>query len=139
VGRTKEVISYSSSGISISHSAMVDTYTITFLLLCLRLSQISAFQTPANQYHRSSVCVASLAKEDTIDELFTFGDDDDDDDDRTLGNIAEKKLGPGAQRWANLNPSIKARIVQEGQERAKRNKKKREPKDVKKRRELLHV
>ena len=100
----------------------------------MQLQQLYSFHTPNNSYLRSGVCVASLAKEDTVDSLFTFGDDD--DDDQTLRvNIEEKKKGLGAQRWANLNPAIKARIVKEGQERAIRNKKKREPKDVKKRRE----
>lgn len=109
-------------------------------MLCLRLSQLHAFQMPSSQNMKSPLCVNSLAKEDTLDTLFTFGDEDDDDDedDRSLRvDIEKKKKGLGAQRWANLNPSIKARIVKEGQERAIRNKKKREPKDVKKRREFI--
>ena len=114
---------------------MKDTYAITFLLLCMKLQQLHSFHVPIDSYPRSGVCVASLAKEDTVDSLFTFGDDDDDDDRSLRVNIEEKKKGLGAQRWANLNPAIKARIVKEGQERAIRNKKKREPKDVKKRRE----
>ncbi len=42
------------------------------------------------------------------------------------------------KRWASLNPTVKARIVKEGQERAIRNKKKREPAANKKRRMLMH-
>jgi hypothetical protein len=116
---------------------MKDTYAITFLLVCMRLKLFFAFQTPISAQSRSALCVASFAKEDTIDSLFSFGDDDDDDDSPRINeNTEEKKKGRGAERWANLNPAIKARIVKEGQEKAIRAKKKREPKEAKKRREF---
>uniref|UniRef100_A0A7S3QJ39 S1 motif domain-containing protein n=1 Tax=Chaetoceros debilis TaxID=122233 RepID=A0A7S3QJ39_9STRA len=41
------------------------------------------------------------------------------------------------KRWSSLNPSVKQRIIKEGQERAIRNKKKREPAADKKRRMLM--
>jgi hypothetical protein len=110
-------------------------YAISLVLLCLQ--QISAFQLPTTSQPRSALCVASLAKEDTIDSLFDVDDDTDDDDAPTI--IVEKRMSPGASRWANLNPAIKARIIKEGQEKAIRNKEKREPKDAKKRREFLLV
>lgn len=114
---------------------MKGTYAITFLLVCMRLKLFFAFQTPISAQSRSALCVASFAKEDTIDSLFSFGDDDDDDSLPRI-NTEEKKKGRGAERWANLNPAIKARIVKEGQEKAIRAKKKREPKEAKKRREF---
>jgi transcriptional accessory protein Tex/SPT6 len=72
-----------------------------------------------------------LKREDTIDTLWDVDDDNDDDDD---DGAREKLKGRGAERWANLNPAVKGRLIKEGQEKAIRNKKKREPKDDRKRR-----
>jgi transcriptional accessory protein Tex/SPT6 len=49
----------------------------------------------------------------------------------------EKKLS-GNKRWGSLSPAVKARIVQEGQQRAVKNKKKREPAADKKMRMMMH-
>lgn len=45
---------------------------------------------------------------------------------------------PKSNRWKNLNPTIKQRIIQEGQQRAINNKKKREPAQDKKRRMMMY-
>ena len=115
---------------------MKESYATIFLLLCSRLNHLSSFQIPSNAHLRSSVCIASLAKEDTVDSFIDSFGYDDVDDEKLRVDLEEKKRGLGAQRWANLNPAIKERIVKEGQEKAIKNKRKREPKEVKKRREL---
>jgi hypothetical protein len=56
-------------------------------------------------------------------------DEDDDDDESTVTK------GKGRQRWENLKPSVKKRLVDKGQAKAIANKKKREPAAEKKRRE----
>jgi hypothetical protein len=42
--------------------------------------------------------------------------------------------GSGRQRWENLNPKLKQRLIEKGQQKAIANKKKREPAGDKKRR-----
>eukprot|EP00956_Cyclotella_meneghiniana_P018015 scaffold29791_cov70-Cyclotella_meneghiniana.AAC.9 len=113
---------------------MKESYAAILLLLCSRLNYLSSFQIPDNAHLRSSVCIASLAKEDTVDSFVDSFSYDEVDDGKLRVDLKEKKRGLGAQRWANLNPAIKERIVKEGQEKAIMNKKKREPKEVKKRR-----
>ncbi len=56
-----------------------------------------------------------------------------DDYEETSSGTNEK--GPGRKRWEALNPKIKQRLIEQGQERAIANKKKREPASDKKRRE----
>ncbi|GFH53653.1 small subunit ribosomal protein S1 [Chaetoceros tenuissimus] len=53
------------------------------------------------------------------------------DDDQETQNLQKNK------RWKNLSPAVKARIIKEGQDRAIRNKKKREPSADKKRRLMM--
>ena len=119
---------------------MKESYSAILLLLCSRLNYLSSFQIPDNAHLRSSVCIASLAKEDTVDSFVDSFSYDEVDDGKLRVDLKEKKRGLGAQRWANLNPAIKERIVKEGQEKAIMNKKKREPKEVKKRREFaIHI
>lgn len=57
---------------------------------------------------------------------------DDDDDERE-----EKPKGRGRSRWENLKPSVKKRIIEQGQAKAIANKKKREPASEKKRRMMM--
>lgn len=84
---------------------MKDTYAITFLLVCMRLKLFFAFQTPISAQSRSALCVASFAKEDTIDSLFSFGDDDDDDDSPRINeNTEEKKERTGSRKMGKLEP-----------------------------------
>jgi len=45
-----------------------------------------------------------------------------------------KATGSGRQRWENLNPKLKQRLIEKGQQKAIENKKKREPPGDKKRR-----
>ena len=123
-------------------------YAVSFILLCMRLYEIYAFQIPTNSHSRRVSCVVSLEKRDTIDSL--WGPRVDDGEDELLlsdtsddngtdysapSSLTEEKKKRGVSRWASLNPTIKARIVKEGQERAIRSKSKREPKDARKRRE----
>lgn len=49
--------------------------------------------------------------------------------------VSTQERGLGRQRWESLNPKIKQRLIEKGQERAIANKKKREPASDKKRRE----
>jgi hypothetical protein len=58
--------------------------------------------------------------------------DDDEDDDRP---VLLQQPAKGKSRWDKLNTRIKERIVQEGQDKAVANKKKRESPQDKKRRE----
>jgi hypothetical protein len=123
-------------------------YAVSFILLCMRLYEIYAFQIPTNSHSRRVSCVVSLEKRDTIDSLWGPRVDDGEDevllsdtrdengtDYSSSSSLTEEKKKRGVSRWASLNPTIKARIVKEGQERAIRNKNKREPKDARKRRE----
>ncbi|KAL3776076.1 hypothetical protein HJC23_001020, partial [Cyclotella cryptica] len=119
-------------------------YAVSFVLLCMRLHEISAFQIHSNSHQRSALCVVGLKKKDTIDSLWGPRVDDGEDEVLISDNIdngnnfsssrspTEETKKRGMSLWASLNPAIKARIVKEGQERAIRNKKKREPKDARK-------
>lgn len=61
------------------------------------------------------------------------------DSDNEESETAEpKEKGAGRRRWENLNPKIKQRLIEKGQEKAVTNKKKREPAMDKKRREYLN-
>jgi len=62
-----------------------------------------------------------------------FLDEDDDDEEDE-----DDKPSQGRQRWENLNPKIKQRLVERGQARAIANKNKREPRDDKKRRMMMY-
>ena len=68
--------------------------------------------------------------EDVVLYSDTDYDDDDDADDNGGGSPWEQN-----PRWHNLSPSLKKRIAEEAQQKAVRNKKKREPSSEKKRRE----
>lgn len=71
-----------------------------------------------------------------------FSENDNDDDDSTTSNDTSSSSSSknnnnnmsASRRWDNLDPKIKARLVQAGQERAVANKAKREPLLDKKRR-----
>jgi hypothetical protein len=69
------------------------------------------------------------------DEEYEDDDDDDEDDEPSAGTSTSDRLT--SSRWGSLNPSVKERIIQKGQEKAIANKKKREPEQDKKRREYL--
>lgn len=93
---------------------------------CLTAITTLALLVPARGFTPSSqrpVLTQLFAEGDTI----LYSDDDE----------TEKKLS-GNKRWGSLSPAVKARIVQEGQQRAVKNKKKREPAADKKMRMMMH-
>ena len=87
----------------------------------------------ANDFDSSSVYLDESAYDDDDDENdINFLFDDSDDPDKN-----NKKEGGGAlgrQRWDNIRPTIKKRLIEKGQAKAIANKKKREPAADKKRR-----
>lgn len=121
-------------------------------LIAVELVLVSAFQaktSPARAFvHKSSTTSLSVGEDQIsdferpgtfldedddaginvvfIDEDDDMDDDDDDDDERAKGK--------GRQRWENLKPSVKKRLIEKGQAKAIANKKKREPAAEKKRR-----
>ena len=127
-------------------------FFVVFLLTC---QEHAAFQIPPRHGNQRCASIAvSLSSEETIDSLFGPRIDDGDDvvlysdrdggDDKNWGAPMTKAPEPmktkkAMSRWDSLNPKIKARIVKEAQERAIRNKKKREPVAEKKRRELFYL
>eukprot|EP00980_Cylindrotheca_fusiformis_P000658 scaffold160_cov136-Cylindrotheca_fusiformis.AAC.5 len=75
----------------------------------------------------------------------TFLDQDTDDEDINITFIdgdkereEAKSDGQGRKRWENLNPKIKQRLIERGQQKAIANKKKRESAQDKKRRMMMH-
>lgn len=76
---------------------------------------------------------------DTSEDVVLYSDDDynDDVDDDDEGSGGGGTPWDQSSRWHNLSPSVKKRIVKEAEDRAVRNKKKREPSSEKKRREYL--
>jgi len=73
--------------------------------------------------------------DDDLNVLFMDDDDDDDESDEEDSPI-KKEMGAGRQRWENLNPKVKQRLIEKGQQKAIENKKKREPAADKKRRKF---
>ena len=121
-------------------------------LLAVELVLVSAFQaktSPARAFvHKSSTTSLSVGEDQIsdferpgtfldedddagINVVFIDEDDDMDDDD----DEDERPKGKGRQRWENLKPSVKKRLIEKGQAKAIANKKKREPAAEKKRRE----
>lgn len=112
------------------------------------LRQTACFQ--AKRQRQSALHSTAVRSNERMDSLFgprlddgedvvLFSDDVDDTSDNNWGAPPSKSSAAAPakkkmNRWANLNPSIKARIVKEAQERAIRNKKRREPAAAKKRR-----
>jgi hypothetical protein len=87
---------------------------------------------------------ATMATSSYIDQNDEFDFDDDDEDETEeeeeasnipSGTVVKKKQIEN--RWNNLNPKIKARMIQAGQERAFANKQRRETVQDKKRRKNL--
>jgi len=93
----------------------------------------------ATDFDSSSVYLDESAYDDDDDENdengINFLFDDSDDPDKN-----NKKEGGGAlgrQRWENIRPTIKKRLIEKGQAKAIANKKKREPAADKKRRMMM--
>jgi len=105
------------------------TTTVTTSRRNLSEDQISDFERPGT----------FLDNDDEDDDSginVVFMDDEDDfDDDEDDGPSVTK--GKGRERWENLKPSVKKRIIEKGQAKAIANKKKREPAAEKKRRMMM--
>lgn len=118
---------------------MVATYNpckfssvVVCLLIAVGRLDVSAFNfvthTKSTNHRICSTAINMVDNEDVV--LYS-------DDDSMMGSwgapTIEKRVNT-MSRWTSLNPKIKARIVKEAQERAIRNKKRREPAAEKKRR-----
>lgn len=130
-------------------------YALTFILLSVRWAELTAFQMPIGHGNKRSTTpsAVSFSSEEKIDSMFgprvddgedvvLYSDGADSDDDWGAPSAAGSdtvKTKSSVSRWDSLNPKIKARIVKEGQEKAIRNKKRREPAEEKKRREFTKV
>ena len=127
----------------IFHPNMTNVYLHALLRFSFGLALTSAFMAP------SSRCISprpALNVAQDMDRPPTFLDQQsvDDDDDLNVLFVEEseedeappdnKVTGAGRQRWENLNPKLKQRLIEKGQQKAIENKKKREPASDKKRR-----
>mmetsp|Transcript_31319 Transcript_31319/g.63096 ORF Transcript_31319/g.63096 Transcript_31319/m.63096 type:complete len:369 (+) Transcript_31319:44-1150(+) len=137
---------------SLYSTAIAASFVLLFILRHDAYAFQSAASTILNQRRYaalivSSTSIRSATDGDTIDSMFgprldgeddevLYSDEDDSDDwgAPSLVASAEPKKEKAMSRWGSLNPKIKARIVKEAQERAIRNKKRREPAEEKKRR-----
>mmetsp|Transcript_27742 Transcript_27742/g.65189 ORF Transcript_27742/g.65189 Transcript_27742/m.65189 type:complete len:356 (+) Transcript_27742:218-1285(+) len=88
----------------------------------LNEDQISDFERP-------ETFLDDEEEESGINVVFVDEEEDNDDKYNTKGS--------GRSRWENLKPSVKKRIIEEGQAKAIANKKKREPASEKKRRMMM--
>ena len=124
---------------------------VSLVLLFILQHDACAFQSGSRilnqRRYAALVSIQSATDGDTIDSMFgprvddgedevLYSDDDDSGSDWGAPSAppAEPKKEKSMSRWGSLNPKIKARIVKDAQERAIRNKKKREPAEAKKRR-----
>ena len=99
-------------------------YTTSSSSLSVGEDQISDFERPGTFLDEDDDAGINVVFMDEDDNM----DDDDEDD--------ERPKGKGKQRWENLKPSVKKRLIEKGQAKAIANKKKREPAAEKKRREF---
>jgi hypothetical protein len=99
--------------------------------------------TTATGFRRMMVAKELSSNNQVESESFDFDDEEDDEDFEEDDDDEEPSAEIGtsdrltSSRWSSLNPAVKERIIQKGQERAIANKKKREPDQDKKRRECL--
>jgi len=113
---------------------------------------VSSFVGQSGQRHQI-VSSRSSSNPTTIDGPAPFSDEDFDDDDINVTFLDEDFLkekddndddeepaptGEGRNRWENLNPKIKERLIEKGEAKAIANKKKRESTIDKKKRMLMH-
>jgi hypothetical protein len=121
---------------------MTNVYLRAFLRFSLALALTSAFMP---QFSRCISLRPGLNVAQEIDRPPTFLDQQSaDDGDLNVLFVDESKededpgenkgTGAGRQRWENLNPKLKQRLIEKGQQKAIDNKKKREPAGDKKRR-----
>lgn len=108
---------------------------LALLLLLLAIASTQAFTNPLFPAARSCSALAVAAEEDT--DIRIAWDDEDGDDDEPEPSIAAARRRRA--RWEQLDPKYKQYLIQKGQERAIRNKKKSEPKFDKKRKLMMFV
>ena len=132
------------------------SWLLAVLLVQITMQIISVSSFQANMVRartfllRSSTTCHALSEDQVSDfeRPGTFLDEDEEDDgginivfinedDEAAEEEEETKKpkGQGRQRWENLKPAVKKRLIEEGQAKAIANKKKREPAAEKKRRE----
>jgi len=132
-----------------------NSFGLLLLFLVIELVWVSAFQakpSPERAFFLKTSTTSRSVSEDQISDFErpgTFLDEDDDgginvvfiDEDDDMDDEddedAEPVKGKGRQRWENLNPSVKKRLIEKGQAKAIANKKKREPAAEKKRRMMM--
>jgi predicted RNA-binding protein with RPS1 domain len=138
-------------------------YTQRLLIVVLLVAVTAAAFVPQNlapsgqktttTTFRRMMVAKELSSNDVVEsESLDFDDDDDDDYEDDDGDFeisfdedesselsadTDTTNRPKSSRWDSLNPTVKDRVIQKGQERAIANKKKREPGHDKKRREYL--
>lgn len=83
--------------------------------------------------------LVAAVNDDKIFNFDDFIDDDDDDEEEEEGDETLKKPEKAPSRWSRLNPSIKEKIIREGQERAIRNKARHESPRAKRQRLLEYA
>lgn len=111
--------------------------------LALALVNPTSPQVRLTCFSTGTTSTTSLAVVSDLGRPPTFLDDDEDDDinitfineDEDDEDDENQPKGQGKERWENLNPRIKQRLIERGQAKAIANKKKREPARDKKRSE----
>jgi hypothetical protein len=127
--------------------------TVSAFLLAVSIWTCSAVSTDAflaRPMAESRSLSSRIHVTQDIERPPTFLDEDDEDedgggtitflnehDDEENDEEKEEKPSLGRQRWENLNPKIKQRLVEKGEAKAIANKKKREPSADKKRRKYI--
>jgi hypothetical protein len=116
-----------------AQSIMLFSKTLLSVYLTASASSALIAQSPTNVRIATRLAAASDFERpstflDEDDIKITFIDESGGDSDE------DKPKGEGRKRWENLNPKIKQRLVERGQEKAIANKKRREPSNDKKRR-----
>jgi hypothetical protein len=115
------------------------SFRVSTVVICLTATVATAFVNPSSvTFGRIS---SGLAVTSDFDRPTTFLDEDVGDEDINVTFIdeseeeeKEKPEPQGRKRWENLNPKVKQRMIEQGEEKAIANKKKREPAQDKKRR-----
>ncbi len=109
---------------------MKSTIAIALGLCVVAPLSSQAFMQASTSCAATAIASTPTAKYAAEGDVVLFSDADDEQ--------KEKKNFSKNKRWSNLNSSVKARIIKEGQDRAVRNKKKREPAAAKKMRMMMH-
>jgi hypothetical protein len=118
-----------------------DAWTASFPLVHKYCCGNVIFSTTDKKRCRTNSCLMR-AKHDNMDE-YSWRENDEDmgGESYSVGvkGDTSKDSSRTTSRWSSMNPQIKKRIIEEAQQRAIRNKQKREPVADKKRRESFHI